>query len=70
MVLARSLEKGDDVRWRSPFYFSLEPGIVDEKITDGRRLTNKSLDAPAIVVDLDHGGTVLAHPGDIERIES
>ena len=70
MALARSLEVGDSVRWRSPFYFSLEPGVVDEKITDGRRLQHKPLNTPAIVVDLDRGGTVLAHPGDVERVES
>jgi hypothetical protein len=68
MALARTLEEKDTVRWRSPFYFTLESGVVIEIIEDGRRLPNTSLDPPVVVVGLDRGGRVFSSPSDLERI--
>jgi hypothetical protein len=68
MALTRALDEEDSVRWRSPFYFTLESGVVTEIIEDGRRLQNSSLDPPAVEVKLDHGGRVFSSPNDLERI--
>lgn len=56
MIPIESIAEGDVVRWRSPFYWTLEPGEV----------LSVDPEAPEIQVDLLDGGTVRAHPGDLE----